>query len=47
MTDTLTSAGNVTGLLQVLLETATGLSWHDAQGVCLAPVSSVEVGRTG
>ena len=47
MTDTLTSAGNVTGFLQVLFETATGLFWQDTQGVCLAPVSSVEVGRTG
>jgi hypothetical protein len=47
MTDTLTSAWNVTGFLQVLFETATGPSWQDNQGVCLAPVSSVEVGRTG
>jgi hypothetical protein len=47
MTDTLTLAGDVTGFLQELFETATGPSWQDAQGVCLAPVSSVVVGRTG
>jgi hypothetical protein len=47
MTDTPTSAWNVKGFLQVLFETATGPSWQDTQGVCLAPVSSVEVGRTG
>jgi hypothetical protein len=47
MTDTPASAWNVTGFLQILFETATGSSWQDIQGVYLAPVSSVVVGRTG
>lgn len=47
MTDTLTSAWNVTGFLQILFEIATGPSLQDTQGVYLVPDSSVEIGRIG
>jgi hypothetical protein len=47
MTDTLTSAGDVTGFLQVLFETATGPSWQDTQGVFLAPDSAWRSGARG
>jgi hypothetical protein len=47
MTDTLTSAGDVTGFLQILFETATGPSWQDTHGVYLAPDSAWRSGAQG
>lgn len=47
MTDTLTSAWNVTGFLRVLFETATGACWWDTPEVRPATDSGAEVEHSG